>query len=387
MKETMTEAMGTTAQAQEAQEAQVAQDTQTVATATAQTGRSAKARKPTKAQAANAAKANGEATDEPDKALKAAKAPHIAGVTDTSKVLRLRPDQLVIDPADNCRRFAADTDIDELIKQLTTEGHQLHPITVRPKDENGLYRVVTGFRRAAALSDIINSGAVEPGSSLGAINAVVLEEAWDDRNAVLTNVSENTDRLQLTIIDLAQAAQKLLSQGMKGKDVAKKLGKTAGWLSQTLPLLTLPAKVIKLIHEDRIAASTGYELTQETNEKKRDKAISKLLEEVQTRGKATRTDLRKANREEAETASRASRAEAGEETGTGRKDLSYKEAKMVVEEMLQRFRDEDGGSGEKGWEPPTGYRILDLFAKSFAGTRGAQKRLWDLLAVLKPVKS
>jgi ParB family chromosome partitioning protein len=348
-------------------------------------------RKPTAAQAKNAG-AKDKAAEAEMREMQGAngRPPHVQlEPTDTSKIIRLQPEQLLLDHAANCRRYPQDSEADDLFKQLLEDRHQYHPILVKPVNEDGLYPVVDGFRRATAMTEIIGSGAVPEGSTLDAINAVVMEEAWDDREAFLIGIKANLERKDLNFIDLADSIKRAMERhGMKAKEAAKIIGKSQGHVSQLLSLLTLPAKIQRQIADGKLAMSTGYELSQ-LDERRQAKAIAKL-EEAAKSGKATRADVRKANREAEEgKGGKAAKAAKGQETEAesgGRKDLTYKELKVAVEELMQRFVDEDGGSGEKGWEPPTGYRILDLIMKTAAGTRGAQKRLWDLLAALKPVK-
>jgi len=293
-------------------------------------------------------------------------------VTDTSRIVRLRADQLEIVHDDNARSYT-NLDLREMEDQLLNAGMQLQPIGVRPKNENGLYRVVWGFRRAAALVKIQKEG-VSNDHPLYFVNAVIYQGT--DKDYLTANMEENVHRKPLSPTETAAWAQRQVDEfGMKKKDLAKSLNMTPGYLSQLLALLSLPAEVQRIIGT-KLAVSTGYELSQ-LEGKAREKAISQALNTVESSGKATRADVRKVNREAAD---KDEKDEAPAKTA--KKDRTYKELKVHLGNLMEKLQSEDGGytEGDKNWEPPKGYQILEAILDFANGKRGAQKKLWDLVS-------
>lgn len=292
--------------------------------------------------------------------------------TDTSRIIRIPASLLEIVHEDNARRYS-NLDVKDMEEELMSAGHQLQPVGVRPKGENGLYRLVWGFRRAMALTNIQNDG-VPDNHPLAMVNAVIFQGT--DKDYYTANMEENIHRKNLTPIETADWAKRMVDEfGVKKKDIAVQLRMTPGNLSQIMALLTLPPNVQKLIGSGKLAVSTGYDLSQLEGDAQA-KAVQEALDALDTKGRATRADVRRANRDT---------AEAGEEetkSKTPKKDRTYKELKVHLEGLMDKIRKEDGGSDEEGWEPPKGYQVLEAILDFSNGKRGSQKRLWDLVSEL-----
>ena len=138
------------------------------------------------------------------------------------------------DPQQVRTDFAADVvaaedheDLEGLAKNIAAIGIH-NPIHVRPDAEGG-YVIVSGERRwrAAALA------------GLETVPCLVDAEGEQDpgRNT-LTQLSENLQRSNLKLLDVAQALQRCLDEtGLTQSQLAKELGKSKSWVSKYLALL------------------------------------------------------------------------------------------------------------------------------------------------------
>ncbi|MFH8894148.1 ParB/RepB/Spo0J family partition protein [Streptomyces sp. NPDC054904] len=134
------------------------------------------------------------------------------------------------------------TDLDELAQSLTVRG-QLQPLAVatrmafmeaHPGQTDGLgrapYVVIDGNRRlAAAHLAGLKTMHIHVNDSLSASAADILESA----------LIANVHRVDVAPMDQARALQELVEVHGSQAQVAKRLGKTAAWVSQRLTLLNL----------------------------------------------------------------------------------------------------------------------------------------------------
>lgn len=267
------------------------------------------------------------------------------------------PDDLIIDMADNGRKYPGD--VPEMVVSLLNDG-QKHPICVRrserPEDK-GRFRVVFGFRRALAGVEIISQGLKK--------DFQLRYELVDvgDAEAFLANLAENGQREDLSDIDHAYNIAKVKEQfGMDQKAIAKRLGKSTAWVSQTLKLLKLSGAEQRKVAQYKtsggtkgIAPATAYELAELEPEER----AARLAEMESEGGRVTRNKLRKKKR-----------ATTGEE----HKARSSKEIRLVFEEVLTRLPD-----GEKPGKVEEFCREMVKWCLGRGGDKLIIKRLRDLL--------
>ncbi|MCI4345858.1 MAG: ParB/RepB/Spo0J family partition protein [Thermoplasmata archaeon] len=139
-----------------------------------------------------------------------------------------------------------DESVRELAASIKTQG-VLEPVVVTKEKGTKGYRLVFGFRRAAAarLAGLIT------------VPAVVRE--FTDTEILEAQLVENLQREDLSPLEEARALQKVLggegapSQG----ELAKRIGKSQPWLSNRIRLLGLPEPALKAIESEDLSATHG----------------------------------------------------------------------------------------------------------------------------------
>lgn len=129
--------------------------------------------------------------------------------------------------------------IEELAETMKVEGQQ-SPIIVYPKNENGKYVIQKGERRWRALRV----------AGIETIDIIVNEKEQSDLDETAGELIENIQRDDLAPLEIANALKKFVDEGWKQKDIAKRLGKNAIFVSTHLSLLKLPECVQELYDEE-----------------------------------------------------------------------------------------------------------------------------------------
>lgn len=130
----------------------------------------------------------------------------------------------------NCRGLINPGSVIELSKDIQTRGLD-QPITIRPS-VSGVkkFQLVAGFRRFKA-TRLID----------GATTIRCLVRPMDDITARVLNLRENIQRQDLTIQQEALAIGHLIKLGRE--DIAKRVGKSSGWVQTRLYVLNLPTDI------------------------------------------------------------------------------------------------------------------------------------------------
>ena len=130
--------------------------------------------------------------------------------------------------------------LDELAQTIPARGI-LQPILVRPRGKG--YEIIAGERRWRA-------------AQLAGLQRVpVVVKECSDRDAMLAALVENIQRQDLSALEQAQAAQRMIKElPATVGDLAQALGLSRPALSNLLRLLKLNAGVRKLLAEDRLSA-------------------------------------------------------------------------------------------------------------------------------------
>lgn len=139
---------------------------------------------------------------------------------------RLRPS------ADNPRSIYPEEEIQTLSDSLAALGQQ-EPITCYWSGTEQAYVILQGHCRyhAAKLA------------GLKSLMSVVVTEEMNAVRALAKRMAENTARNDLHPLDCARALKRLMEEGgLNQQEVAKQLGRSQGWVSGQLQLLTLPAE-------------------------------------------------------------------------------------------------------------------------------------------------
>lgn len=131
-----------------------------------------------------------------------------------------------------------DSTIAELAESIRVQG-VLQPLLVRPDpDGDGQYLIVAGERRWRAARE----------AGLATVPAVIRD--MTDEEAAAAQVAENIHRLNLLLIEEAEAIKAVHERTGSVSKTAKHFGKSAGWVSQRLALLDLPEQAQRLIGEN-----------------------------------------------------------------------------------------------------------------------------------------
>lgn len=158
--------------------------------------------------------------------------------------------------------------IEELADSIKSHGQE-QPIIVSPKDASGKYRIQKGERRwrACKLAGV-------------PVEAIVNKKDQEELDETAGELIENIQRENLTPMEIAKGIQKFIDAKWKAVDVAKRLGKSRGYISQHLSLLKLPKCVQKLYEEDVTADPESlnslrqiYQITPEKAERICEKAL------------------------------------------------------------------------------------------------------------------
>jgi ParB family chromosome partitioning protein len=142
-----------------------------------------------------------------------------------------------IDDNFNCRGKLLPIDVEELAKDIQANG-QHQPVVVMPYNESEKlikgksYKLLAGFRRTYAHIIL----------KLPTVLAVV-KNHMSDIEARLLNLSENLKREDLNILQEAKALEALMYAGVPREEVARRVGKSGGWVQARWALLTLPKDI------------------------------------------------------------------------------------------------------------------------------------------------
>lgn len=152
------------------------------------------------------------------------------------------------------RRRFDDADLQSLADSIRHQG-LIQPIVVTP-DGRGAYTIVAGERRWRA-SRLAGLGAVP----------VAILDAVDDRRLLELALVENLQRSDLNPVEEAEAYATLLKDfGLSHEVVAERVGKSRPAVTNALRLLRLPAAILDLLRNGRLAAGQARPLLALTEE-------------------------------------------------------------------------------------------------------------------------
>jgi len=160
---------------------------------------------------------------------------------ETMEVLIIPMEDIYADEGFNSRGKIAPIDVAELGASIKEKG-LLQPVLVqRLTDEEKkrygtscTFRLLAGFRRHMAHLLIVRSPTIQ---------ACVLDKHLSETDAFFLNLAENLDRQDLKITQEAKAVMRLLSHGLTEALIAKRLGKSVGWVNIRTMLLRMPPEI------------------------------------------------------------------------------------------------------------------------------------------------
>jgi ParB/RepB/Spo0J family partition protein len=159
-------------------------------------------------------------------------------MTDTSRyaVTFVPVAEIYCDHEFNCRGRIIPGEVRDLADSIKDRGLE-QPIHVQPYDkkQGKKYRIVSGHRRFTAVCQLQHP----------TIPAVIRNDLVDESSAREANLIENIQRTDLNIVKEAEAVSWFVVNGYSMNQVARKLGKTPGWVDVRRKLVALPAFVQK----------------------------------------------------------------------------------------------------------------------------------------------
>lgn len=200
---------------------------------------------------------------------------------DTPKGKQLRSLKLneVVSVAQVRRTF---TGIEQLAESMKEVGQQT-PILVRPKNKDGVYVILQGERRwrAAQLA------------GLKRIDAVVVDNDVDQTERIFGQLTENIQRDDMRPLEIAAAIKELLDAGLKGKDIASKLGYQPSYVALYRDLLDLPELVRQLAEEESVRDATTLQMLKKLYAVAPERADALILAHLDSDRSITRATVRK----------------------------------------------------------------------------------------------
>ncbi|MBQ8582564.1 MAG: ParB/RepB/Spo0J family partition protein [Ruminococcus sp.] len=154
---------------------------------------------------------------------------------------------------DQPRKFFSDEAITTLADSIREHG-MLQPILVRPIPTGG-YQIVAGERRWRAAR------------MLGLDEVPVNIKELSDAETMQIAIIENLQRENLNPIEEASGYNELMEKyGMTQDKIAKMVGRSRSAIANSVRLLTLPKKVVKMLENGDISAGHGRALLGFENE-------------------------------------------------------------------------------------------------------------------------
>lgn len=176
-----------------------------------------------------------------------------ASLPTTKSVFEFLPLAALVSMPFQSRADLPDPDLQELAESIREHG-VIEPIVVREKD--GFYQIVMGERRVKASRM----------ARQGDIAAVV--KVLSDEEAYALQLIENVQRKDLSDMEKAHAIDRMLKTfGYTQEVLAKKLGKTQGWVSQRLAMLQIPESITRVIKQGELTEGQAREILAASPEK------------------------------------------------------------------------------------------------------------------------
>lgn len=157
--------------------------------------------------------------------------------------------------------------IAELAQTIHTHG-MIQPIVVRTiEDDKKRYEIIAGERRFRAVSSL----------QWETIPAIIRE--MNDKETASVALIENLQREELTVIEEAQAYQRLLDlHGLTQEALAQRLGKSQSTIANKLRLLKLPKTVHQAITDKRVTERHARALIRLKDEDQINKVLAEIIE-------------------------------------------------------------------------------------------------------------
>jgi len=169
-----------------------------------------------------------------------------------------------IEPDPGNRKVTLDA---QFVASIRTHG-VIQPLLVTPHpDEDGRFQLVAGHRRLGAARKV----------GLETVPAIVRD--LSDQEKLEWGLVDNLQRQDLSTLDEAVAMTRLVEFGMSAAALAKRIGRSAGYVRDRLKLMELPTAARRLVDDDAITIEAGLALVQLVDHPE---ALDAVVAEVRT---------------------------------------------------------------------------------------------------------
>lgn len=186
-----------------------------------------------------------------------------------------RFDDLYIAP-ENARFGQAPQDIDALAANIAACG-LLTPL-LGYRDEEGRFAIAGGARRFAALGVLRQASTIAPGAAAFKLDwdAIPTREIARE-HAAAASLAENTQRVDLTIVEAAIAWHRMTLDGRGVPEIAKAFGQTERFVQSRLKLASLHEPILEALRSGEISldVAQAYATAHMSRQEKVWKALGK----------------------------------------------------------------------------------------------------------------
>jgi ParB family chromosome partitioning protein len=162
------------------------------------------------------------------------------------------------------RQVFSEEELEDLAASIKEHG-VLQPILVRPLPE-GHFQLVAGERRWRAATRV----------GLALVPALIRKV--DDRTSLELAIIENVQRHDISVVESAQAYRRLAREfGLKGEEIATRVGKSRASVANTMRLLDLPEEAINALRDNKISEGHGRALLTATGDGARRALLRRAL--------------------------------------------------------------------------------------------------------------
>lgn len=168
----------------------------------------------------------------------------------------------------NIRHSGWERNIDELMQSIEHHGLEQPPkvrLLSEPGPNGEQYELVYGQRRLEACKRL----------GWTTIPVIFARTKASMKDIFVSRLVENCDREDLSPLEEAEIFRQAIDQyGLTAKELARRIGKTDGYVSQRLKLLNLPDKVKEAVQKGEISPTHARELTRITDQTVQEKLLN-----------------------------------------------------------------------------------------------------------------
>jgi ParB/RepB/Spo0J family partition protein len=239
-------------------------------------------------------------------------------IADDAAAAKYDLDMFHVDPANNIGRPGVDAYNDAKFQETKESIRRLgvlQPVLFSMNGGDALDLRI-GFRRFEIMRQLRAENPDDP--RFLAIPAIPLDGSATALEMLRANLAENVQRQDLSAMGKAHIAHELQASGMTLQSIADEMGfRSKGQVSKLLTLLTLPEALQAQVHEGKLDAEAAYQLSRKPAE------VQEAASETLAEGTA---------------ADAAEITEAGEVSGTSRKNAKKKTAKKITRKAAKTAR-------------------------------------------------